>query len=370
MFSFKLVETEKPFPLFCFLMELQPGKYSYKFVADGTWVYDEEAPANESDGYGGKNSVFEITEENGKQIIKSSSQTVNEKAEKSIISGQYKFSFNVKKGENTLFGNPDVINDIYITLNPEIADSEVEITLAVSSSDNRLRLSGARTSLTKNNITFSGFDKIASNPFYKMKTANSLLSYTGFGVYQNILPVKTSSEFVSASGKMKYVLGAYYNTDIFGIRFIYDTVNSTALILNVNVSDIYGEIKTNELKPDVIYFGYNTEKISADLNYSVSSKTAKANTYFKISDFSDTNETVYKIETSELYTKNKLFFNKEKDSYGIGFIFKNDMDFGFRTYYQNTSDNVIFTLEAGNELDPDKVDLKKFDIKSFITVSF
>ena len=42
-------------------MRLDPGKHDYKFVVDGAWITDFENPASASDGYGGTNSVVEVS---------------------------------------------------------------------------------------------------------------------------------------------------------------------------------------------------------------------------------------------------------------------------------------------------------------------
>ena len=39
---------------------LPPGRYQYKFVADGQWLHDPTARENVPDGYGSFNSVLEI----------------------------------------------------------------------------------------------------------------------------------------------------------------------------------------------------------------------------------------------------------------------------------------------------------------------
>jgi hypothetical protein len=41
-------------------VKLAPGTYQYKYVADGTWTQDMEAPAAAPDGYGGRNSQLEV----------------------------------------------------------------------------------------------------------------------------------------------------------------------------------------------------------------------------------------------------------------------------------------------------------------------
>lgn len=40
---------------------LQDGSYPYKFVVDGTWVTDPQNPTTADDGFGGKNSVVDVT---------------------------------------------------------------------------------------------------------------------------------------------------------------------------------------------------------------------------------------------------------------------------------------------------------------------
>lgn len=39
---------------------LKPGRYQYKFVVDGNWVADPDAPAYTVDGFGGKNALISL----------------------------------------------------------------------------------------------------------------------------------------------------------------------------------------------------------------------------------------------------------------------------------------------------------------------
>jgi len=41
-------------------VKLAPGTYQYKYVADGQWIQDERAPGSAPDGYGGRNSQFDV----------------------------------------------------------------------------------------------------------------------------------------------------------------------------------------------------------------------------------------------------------------------------------------------------------------------
>ncbi len=52
------------------VLELQPGIYEYKFVADGKWFVDPNAFAYVDDGFGGKNGVFEVAKEGGKLVVR------------------------------------------------------------------------------------------------------------------------------------------------------------------------------------------------------------------------------------------------------------------------------------------------------------
>ena len=65
-------------------LKLDPGKYSYKFIVDGTWNFDQENPNFEDDGFGGSNSIIEVNED-GKLLKKNK-----------IINDGIKSSFNPK----------------------------------------------------------------------------------------------------------------------------------------------------------------------------------------------------------------------------------------------------------------------------------
>jgi hypothetical protein len=41
-------------------VKLAPGTYQYKYVIDGKWTQDTYAPAEAADGFGGRNSQFEV----------------------------------------------------------------------------------------------------------------------------------------------------------------------------------------------------------------------------------------------------------------------------------------------------------------------
>jgi hypothetical protein len=41
-------------------VKLPPGTYQYKYVADGQWTQDSFAPGSAPDGFGGRNSQFDV----------------------------------------------------------------------------------------------------------------------------------------------------------------------------------------------------------------------------------------------------------------------------------------------------------------------
>ena len=53
-------------------IKLSPGKHTYKFIVDGSWEFDQENPIYEDDGYGGSNSVIELSD-SGKLIFENKS---------------------------------------------------------------------------------------------------------------------------------------------------------------------------------------------------------------------------------------------------------------------------------------------------------
>jgi len=50
-------------------LKLQEGSYTYKFIVDGSWNFDQDNPDTEDDGYGGANSVIEV-DSSGKLVLK------------------------------------------------------------------------------------------------------------------------------------------------------------------------------------------------------------------------------------------------------------------------------------------------------------
>jgi len=80
------IEMEKRDGSWFARIELKPGEYEYKFIVDGTWVEDPDNPRKVPDGFGGFNSVFELTED-GKIITVGKLKTPSSKAIKTSWKG-------------------------------------------------------------------------------------------------------------------------------------------------------------------------------------------------------------------------------------------------------------------------------------------
>lgn len=55
-----LMKDEDGDGIYSITVKLKPGTYQYKFVADGTWIKDPEAPSSTPDGFGGQNGKFDV----------------------------------------------------------------------------------------------------------------------------------------------------------------------------------------------------------------------------------------------------------------------------------------------------------------------
>ncbi|MCK5833375.1 glycogen-binding domain-containing protein, partial [bacterium] len=67
-------------------LELDPGKYEYKFVVDDSWQPDSDNPRSESDGYGGINSVIEIDLEG--KLVKTEVDVEQEKVSNTFLNSR------------------------------------------------------------------------------------------------------------------------------------------------------------------------------------------------------------------------------------------------------------------------------------------
>jgi hypothetical protein len=55
-----LMKDEDGDGIYSITVKLAPGSYQYKYVMEGKWIQDTYAPEEAPDGYGGRNSKFEV----------------------------------------------------------------------------------------------------------------------------------------------------------------------------------------------------------------------------------------------------------------------------------------------------------------------
>lgn len=115
-------------------LDLNPGKYQYKYVfiinGNQTWQEDPNAPGYVPDGYGGKNGMFEIVEENGKLIISAPEETTSESSVG--LKGKYNFTATYKYDSQAFLTGTGFSNSLTLLFNPS---DEIELSLRYAGAD-------------------------------------------------------------------------------------------------------------------------------------------------------------------------------------------------------------------------------------------
>ena len=132
-------------------LELNPGKYEYKYVfiinGNQTWEEDPNAPGYIPDGFGGKNGIFEVVEEDGKLVIKKPEENTPEGS--MGLKGEYGFTLTYKYDSDSILTGVGFTNSLNLILNPT---DEIELSLEYS---------GANIQYAKINFSIDKFDFLA-----------------------------------------------------------------------------------------------------------------------------------------------------------------------------------------------------------------
>ena len=132
-------------------LELNPGKYEYKYVfiinGNQTWEEDPNAPGYAPDGFGGKNGIFEVVEEDGKLVIKKPEENTPEGS--MGLKGEYGFTLTYKYDSDSILTGVGFTNSLNLILNPT---DEIELSLEYS---------GANIQYAKINFSIDKFDFLA-----------------------------------------------------------------------------------------------------------------------------------------------------------------------------------------------------------------
>ena len=132
-------------------LELNPGKYEYKYVfiinGNQTWEEDPNAPGYAPDGFGGKNGIFEVVEEDGKLVIKKPEENTPESP--MGLKGEYGFTLTYKYDSDSILTGVGFTNSLNLILNPT---DEIELSLEYS---------GANIQYAKINFSIGKFNFLA-----------------------------------------------------------------------------------------------------------------------------------------------------------------------------------------------------------------
>ena len=132
-------------------LELNPGKYEYKYVfiinGNQTWEEDPNAPGYIPDGFGGKNGIFEVVEEDGKLVIKKPEENTPEGS--MGLKGEYGFTLTYKYDSDSILTGVGFTNSLNLILNPT---DEIELSLEYS---------GANIQYAKINFSIGKFNFLA-----------------------------------------------------------------------------------------------------------------------------------------------------------------------------------------------------------------
>ncbi|MBO8161834.1 MAG: isoamylase early set domain-containing protein [Thermosipho sp. (in: Bacteria)] len=112
-------------------LELNPGKYQYKFVFiindNQTWQEDPFAPGYVPDGFGGKNGIFELVEQDGSLVILKPEETSSQSS--SSLSGNYSFTLTYKYDQDIILKGYGFDNSLNLIFKPS---DELEFSLKYS----------------------------------------------------------------------------------------------------------------------------------------------------------------------------------------------------------------------------------------------
>ncbi|MFN4200460.1 MAG: glycoside hydrolase family 13 [Fervidobacterium gondwanense] len=241
---------------------LQPGVHKYKFVfvigGNDVWEEDPYAPAYEPDGYGGKNGVFNLVQEDG--ILKI--EGTESQSSGLPVKGKYEFSYLFQTNATNYLVFAGATSKLTLTFSPN-PDLSVSVVYGGAT------LSTAKVLLKNNNMlvgfhygqpwTFPASGKTTG------KTTGVVLSYEfmkdtnlvfGLGYTSNKLPFIAGIEFggIKLYGAKDYYVNNYYS--VLG-EF------SLEVPMNISVAGLYNLNDTYYL---VFSLGTEQFSISADFD--------------------------------------------------------------------------------------------------------
>ncbi|ANQ53570.1 isoamylase early set domain-containing protein [Thermosipho sp. 1070] len=314
-------------------MELNPGKYQYKYVflinGNQVWQEDPNAPGYVPDGYGGKNGAFELVLEGGNLVIKKS-----ENSSKSSVnlSGIYNFTVTYKYDSTTLIKGIGFSNKLSLIFKPS---DELEFSIGYSGAN--IEYGVINFKVDKWNI-MAHYNLPVDLPF------NGIQS----GVYLSFAGVFV--DLGAESGAVPFIIGARYSDFSLLYGDFYDR-NGILLGYNFSIFDadveLYGgyffnlgelgfycEAKSNDWNTTLQYF---KNKFAMDLSLF---------NWDLVTDFSMT-DLNYNISMYIPVVKNYKIFGgyshtNLSDKYNFGLLYDTDYTLGLKARMENS--NIYFDI--------------------------
>lgn len=355
-----------------YVTNLQPGVYEYKYVVNGTdWYEDPESPDYVPDPYGGRNSKFELILVNGKlQIVTGLSE---EEGASSFISGEYKFGLKTKLEEETgFFAGPKVSNEVVLSLNPNVQNSDLELKIGADSTNYQFKVLGMKAFWGFENLSFGAFYKSEVNPNYVFEYENPEKKLPGFGFFYNWNDLNVGLNIYSQSDKLKYgVFGSYFFGD-YGFSVLFDTVDSTSLVFRGDVFDFYAEVEMKDLEFDKILAGYEKEdKCGINLGYSMLNEDLMLDGYLILGNIDVDGAAYYEMKVDNFFAVKVGAGYTLSELYRIGgnLYYNADENFGYDINFKVSGDDIPVELKVsfGNQMPTD--DLTAFEEDKYLSFS-
>ncbi|ABX31854.1 glycoside hydrolase family 13 domain protein [Petrotoga mobilis SJ95] len=353
--------------------DLQPGVYEYKYVVNGTdWYEDPESPDYVPDPYGGRNSSFELVLVNGElQIAAPAAEAAAEKT--SIISGEYEFNLKAKLEEETGFlSDPVVSNEVILSINPDIENTDLELKIGASSSNYQFKVYGMKALWLQDMYSFGAFYKTEVNSKYNFDYENPEESLAGFAIFLNWNNFNVGLDLFSQNDKFKSGIFGSYSTDKYALSALFDTVDATSLVVRADAYGLYGEVDLEDFEFDKVSVGYEKEDtFSVKLKYSNSNKDVTAEAIANYQSFDLDAAVYYEMEEGNFYALKVGGGYEFLESFRIGgdVYYNADENFGYDVNFKAANEEmpVELMLLFGNIIDT--ADLATFNEDKYLSIS-
>ena len=304
------------------ILTLEEGKYTYKFIVDNIWHNDPDNISYEDDGYGGSNSLIEISDkgeiiQNKKTISSEIKSTYNPKI---YFKGRYYSNniFNSELTERYMLNKPehDLNFGIEIRFNPDFIGHTV---LSVNNSQENVEMWKTHFNYERSYLQLDA-------DFFSIVAFDNI----GLVTFDDPLPVLGNMGFNGYDFGYEFS-GVYFETSNQFKNLIYDIIP-----IHINGELVYAD-KIGYSEEDVSAFRFDFSK-SINKHKTISLGTSKYNYTIKAS-----SDIIQRHETNSIDVKymQKFFKNSWKDK----MIFK--VLGQLSSYHNSNEDSVISNWMEG-----------------------